>query len=84
MRTIATVVDQINTLIPNVPPAELASELLVLQAELKIIKRTSLYAAPEAAQTEALWGRLSTALYRYLPDPAGYAFAQQISTLVAG
>ena len=82
MRKITDVIDQINALIPAPAPPEVADELTVLQAELRILKRTALYAAPEAAQDVALWTRLSTALYRNLPNPAGYPWAQQISNLV--
>jgi hypothetical protein len=41
-----------------------------------------MYAAPESTQAEELWTRLSTALYRYLPNPAGFVWAQQISDLI--
>ena len=82
MRNFAVVVDQIAALLPNPAPPEVASELTVLTAELQILKRVGAYTPPEASEDAALWQRLSTALYRYLPNPKGYAWAQQISDIV--
>lgn len=82
MRKITDVIDQISALIPISAPAPVADELAVLQAELRIIRRTAMYAAPESTQAEELWTRLSIVLYRYLPNPAGFVWAQQISDLI--
>jgi hypothetical protein len=84
VRKLTDVIDQIVALLPATSLPGIADELLVFQAELKILKRTALYAAPEALQDTVLWTRLSIALYRYLPNPAGFPWAQQISNLVLG
>ena len=84
MRSLTTTIDQIIALLPVPAPPELADELIVLTAELNILRRTGAYTPPEAAEDPALWQRLATALYRYLPKPGAYAFAQKISTLVTG
>jgi len=82
MRTITDVIDAIFTLLPNPAPDEVADDLIVLSAELRILRRTGAYTPPDAHTDEDLWGRLGTTLYRYLPNPAGYPWAQQVSDLV--
>ncbi len=79
-RNITTVIDSIVALIPifDVTP----DEIVTLQAELRILKRTAAYAPPEGNSDTELWDRLGTALYRYLPNPAGSAWAKAISDLV--
>ena len=80
MRNIATVIDQVMALMPDPAPPEVIDELLVLRAELKILKRVAAYHPPEADQV-AMWNRLATALYRFLPD-TGRPWAKQISDVV--
>lgn len=84
MRNIATVIDGIVALLPNPAPAEVADELVSLQAELRILKRTASYAPVESGSEQELWKRLGTVLYRYLPNPVGYPWAKAISELVTG
>ncbi len=83
-RNFVATVNQIIALIPDPAPAEIADELTVLGAELRILKRAGGYTAPEAADDANLWQRLATTLYRYLPNPTGYQFAQDISNVVTG
>ena len=81
-RNLPDVIDQILALLPNPAPPELADNLIVLGAQLRILKRTSGYTPPEALNDALLWQQLGTMLFRYLPNPAGYAFAASIATLV--
>ena len=82
MRKLSDVIAQISALIPNPAPPAVADDLTVLAAELTILNRVSLYTAPESPIAAENWARLGTALYRYLPNPAGYAWAQAISDVV--
>ena len=84
VRNITTVIDGIVALIPNPAPDLVADELTVLQAELRILKRTASYAPPEGTNDTDLWNRLGTALYRYMPSPSSYPWAKAISDLVTG
>jgi hypothetical protein len=81
-RNIMTVIAQIQALLPNPAPPEVSDEITTLAAELNILERTAAYTPSESAGNADLWGRLGTALYRYLPNPARYPWAQAISTLV--
>lgn len=81
-RKISETIDQIIALLPDPVPPELEIELIVLRAELRILRRTGNYTPPEAADDTVLWDRLATACYRYLPKPESYPFAQNISTLL--
>ncbi len=82
MRNIADVVNEVLALIPDPAPAEVADDLTVLKAELRILKRTGSYTPAEAHTDEALWDRLGIALYRYLPNPEGYEWARAISNVM--
>ncbi len=81
MRNIVSVIDQITAAIPSPVPVELADNIGTLQAELRILRRTAEYQASELPVTD-LWSRLSTALYRYMPNAEAYPFAAQISQIV--
>jgi hypothetical protein len=82
MRKLTDVITQISALLPTPAPAEVQDEINVLRSELVLLARVAAYSAPESSQTDEIWARLGTALYRYLPAPARYPFAQQISDLV--
>lgn len=82
MRNFDVIVTSILALLPDPAPAEVADELAILRAELRIINRTAAYAPPEGTSDTALWDRLGTTLYRYLPKPGAYPWAQAISDLV--
>lgn len=82
-RDIVNVIGLIVGQLPNPAPPEVEKELIVLQAELSILMRTAMYQPPEAS-VQDLWNRLATALYRYLPDPASYNWAQAISNIARG
>lgn len=82
MRKIQDVIAQIQQLIPAAPPAEIADNMTVLQAELGVLSRTANYTPPESALTSQQWARLETVLYRYMP-PVTYApWCAQISQVV--
>lgn len=83
MRNFQQIVQQILQALPDPAPAEVADELTVLRAELQILLRTGAY-TPAEANASNLWERLQIALYRYLPNPAGYTWAQTISNIVTG
>lgn len=83
-RNIKDTIDQIIGLLPDPSPPEIEIELIVLKGELRILRRTGSYTPPEASDDTVLWDRLARALYRYMPKPESYAFAQQISDLVQG
>lgn len=82
MRKLSDVIDQIIAAIPNPPPPEFSDNLIALGAELNILRRKSLYQAPEAGS--ALWDNLVQLLYRYLPPPTAVPWAQAIATIVEG
>ncbi len=84
MRKFAVIVTGILALLPDPAPPEVADEIAILRAELRIINRTAAYAPPEGSSDTVLWDRLGTTLYRYLPKPGGYPWAQGISDLVTG
>lgn len=81
-RKISDVINQILTLLPNPAPPEVGDNITVLTAELRILLRVSSYTPPEAADSPVLWERLSAQLYRLLPNPKGYTWAQAVSDLV--
>lgn len=84
MRKISNVIAQILALLPNPVPAEISDDLVVLRAELALLLRTATYTPVESPVAAELWSRLGTACYRYLPNLAGYPFAQLISQLLMG
>ena len=85
MRSISTVIPGIQALIPNPAPSEVADNMTVLSAELRILQRAVNYTPPESADDiKEQWDRLETILYRYMPPPTAYPWAQAISVLVMG
>ena len=82
MRNITDVINEVLEILPDPPPTEVADDITVLKAELRILKRTGSYTPAEAHTDEALWDRLGIALYRYMPNPEGYTWAKAISDVM--
>lgn len=82
MRKLTDVIDQVLLALPNPAPVEVADELIILRSELRILRRATGYTAPEASTEMELWSRLGTTLYRYMPGPAAYPWAQQIADIL--
>jgi len=80
MRTVIATIDEITAALPSPPPSEVFDNILTLKAELGILRRTGEYHAPESV--DDLWQRLSTTLYRYMPDAKSYPWAQAISDII--
>jgi hypothetical protein len=80
MRKLSDVIDQILAALPAPFPPEWNENLTALTAELKILRRKSLYQPPEAVTT--LWNNLGQMLYRYLPPPTATPWAMAISLIV--
>jgi hypothetical protein len=84
MRRFADIVKEILGLMPDPFPPAIADNLAVLTAELRILARASAYTPTESPGAAKEWARLQEILYRYMPEPAAYEFAQKISDLVIG
>ena len=84
MRKIQDVIAQVAEKLPAAPPPEVADNIVTLKAELNVLARTVAYAAPEANTAAEFWARLSTMLYRYLPNPAAYPWAADIAAIARG
>lgn len=83
-RNIQSVIAQVQALLPSPAPAEVADNVTVLQAELRILARAAAMTPPEAGIDGSMWQRLQTALFRYMPASADYAWAAAISGVVTG
>lgn len=84
MRKITDVIPQILALIPTPSPIEVADNMTVLAAELNVLNRAAHYTPPESNLGGGQWARLESTLYRYMPPPTAFPWAQQISDLVRG
>lgn len=89
MRSISTTISTIIATLPTgadfqALPETVQDNLTVMQSELRIISRANSYTAPEGKDDTALWDRLSTTLYRYMPPPAAYSWAAAISVIITG
>ncbi len=82
MRQILPVINAIQALLPEVPPEEIADQMVVLKATLRLQAKGGMYAAPEG--DDGSWEALSIALYRYMPQAGSYPWVQQVSDIVRG
>jgi hypothetical protein len=82
MRKILPVITAIQALLPDPPPPEIADQIIVLKATLRLQARGGLYAAPEG--DDGSWEALTAALYRYMPQLGSYPWVQQVSDIVTG
>lgn len=85
MRKIQDVINRILAVLPD--PKDLtdglvSDEVTVLRAELRILKRGGQYTPPEATSDDEQWNRLGTILYRNLPPPTAFDWAQKVSDIV--
>ena len=81
-RDIKSVIVEVQVLLPNPPPAEVADQILALNANLNILLRESSYTPPESPMVQTLWNQLGILLYRFMPKPTAYEWAAAVSVLV--
>jgi hypothetical protein len=83
-RPIAPVIAEVLGLLPSPAPASVADGLAVLRSELTLLSRAAAYTPPEDVESAAeLWPRLTVALYRYMPAPSAFDWAEAIARVVA-